>query len=214
MKKSFIKITIAVILTIIITPQTSLAVWWNPSTWFSVKEQINQNTDRENIPTVEPTQPVIIEKEVIREVPVEKIILRPVEKIVEKIITKTEKVDNPLLLKKIEDLTEEVNKLKSSLGLVSGEKGEMENRLNQEKNKIISCLKEINILDYQLTNIRNQKMCTSTGPIPVAVQEIIDNVSSGDLGDRSGGGPSVFCSRSGNRQPLTSSDQACRLMGF
>ena len=80
------------------------AIWWSPISWFREKEFVVTplNEEVKQIPTTSKpsiTEPQTIEKEIIKEV--------PVEKIVEKIITKPDQLvidENNFLKNKIKEL--------------------------------------------------------------------------------------------------------------
>lgn len=87
-----------IIIAILMAPLTTYAVWWNPSTWGQKAQLIDI--------TPSPTSSVI---EKIVEIPVEKIVEKPVEKIVTKTIT------DPKLKSQIDELTKEVELLKTQV---------------------------------------------------------------------------------------------------
>lgn len=98
------KILILILLSAIVIPQIASAVWWNPASWFKEKTPIdiplNEGTEQVSTTSkMSTTEPQIIEKEIIKEV--------PVEKIIEKIVTKPDQSvinENNSLKNKIKEL--------------------------------------------------------------------------------------------------------------
>ncbi len=91
-------------LTLTLIPQVTLAAWWDPSSWFGSNN--NRANTIESTPQIAPT---VVTKETIREIPVEKI------------------VNNPELLREIDDLKSQISQLKSKL-----------NQKNKPSERIIS----------------------------------------------------------------------------
>lgn len=119
------KVFIILLLTTIITPQITQAVWWNPTSWF--KQEIITtipNKDPLNLFNNKPSvnEPAGIEKEIIK-IPTEKII--------------TKMIDNPELLKQIITLKAEKDQLKFSLDYASKKITELNVKI-ETLNKMIS----------------------------------------------------------------------------
>lgn len=124
------KIYISILILSITLPQLASAVWWNPTTWFKsevkfeapVKEQADFYSEQQFT-----NEPEVVEREVIKEIPVEKT------------ITKT--IDNPELLKQVTSLKAEVSKYKTSLEesntYATQKIGELNSKIS-ELNKVIS----------------------------------------------------------------------------
>lgn len=168
------KILTTILITSITLPQITLASWWNPSSWFkgdqtestttnnaeipSSVNLSNKKIDNNNIVTTPTIEPKVIEKTVVKTV--------PVDRIVEKIVPDQSVVnENNSLKKQIQDLQttlkqrlDDISKLQAQIQILQGSQTAVE----AKKKDLIS---QIANVDLEIAKTNNgyydAQLCSS-----------------------------------------------------
>lgn len=153
-QSSLMKRLIVAVLFLLFIPRITFGVWWNPTTWNTKTEIYSAPKSDIHIVNDVP-QSQILEQDIA--VPVERVVVKEVPKIVEKIV-KDESVvqQNTYLTKQNEELHEEITNLREKILLLEKEVDRYKSRLDEinDKSKDVLRIKEIRAKIVELEEFR------------------------------------------------------------
>lgn len=157
----------------LVVPQLASAAWWNPMTWFEGSksepvtpvntdeqtEEVQTNTKSASSNVLPPVETKVIEKQVIKEI--------PVEKVIEKVVTKSDQAvidENNLLKSKIKNLETQILGYAKEINSLKAKIQELEVPLTQAENRRKELNTQIAKIDVGLVTLEVNGIENKAGP--------------------------------------------------